>query len=250
MPSLAVRGGHTPIRSAGMAPTREEVSRTVFQSCTLLAGSARRLFGNDAPTNRTRQPLTELAMASEHVELRFNFKDDVTNYRADNPTTPLDSLGPLGPVNLFVGATNSGKSRLLRALAKCVCYAMMDQPLKNGEWSRVLQAVDQLEKAQFSLTLLFDPNYNPSPILTQSPCKERLKRMLESGGGRSLNSGNRNMPLSAANLQSLTNCVTGAHSGQLPVNNPHYASAMQILFTISMVGFLWETNGGGSRFLL
>src|SRR5260370_38440774 len=58
------------------------------------------------------------------------------------------------------------------------------------------------------------------------------------------------MPLSGAKLQSLTNCVTGDHSGQLTVNNPHYASAMQILFTISMVGFLWETNGGGSRFLL
>jgi len=31
---------------------------------------------------------------------------------------PLDSLGPLGRLNIFVGANSSGKSRLLRALAK------------------------------------------------------------------------------------------------------------------------------------
>ncbi len=35
---------------------------------------------------------------------------------------PILAFGPLGKINIFVGATNAGKSRFLRTLAKCTKY--------------------------------------------------------------------------------------------------------------------------------
>ncbi|MBV9867110.1 MAG: AAA family ATPase [Abitibacteriaceae bacterium] len=38
---------------------------------------------------------------------------------------PILGFGPLGKINIFVGATNAGKSRFLRTLAKCQSYAWL-----------------------------------------------------------------------------------------------------------------------------
>lgn len=45
---------------------------------------------------------------------------------------PILAFGPLGQINIFVGATNAGKSRFLRLLAKCESYRFYSRELHEA----------------------------------------------------------------------------------------------------------------------
>src|SRR5262245_59997261 len=123
------------------------------------------------------------AMNNEHVDLCFTVKEAV-HYRGENLRS-LDSLGPLSSVNLFVGATNTGKSRLMRALAKCPLYLLSKSPPVHGSMARLEELAGLLKEQSFRLRVQIDTSYpinsNKLPLPEFNKRLERVQQLQPAG---------------------------------------------------------------------
>lgn len=76
---------------------------------------------------------------------------------------PPDSLGPLGLVNILVGANSAGKSRLLRALAARSRHVLATQEDANRITS-LIALLDRYASSGLSARIKFKPGNNPDPV--------------------------------------------------------------------------------------
>ncbi len=78
------------------------------------------------------------------------------NAPAPPEENPILAFGPLGRINIFVGATNAGKSRFLRTLAKNEGYAFYPSSRIYEAFRDVISLLDQLSKTTASAKLFVD----------------------------------------------------------------------------------------------
>jgi hypothetical protein len=65
---------------------------------------------------------------------------------------PILAFGPLERINIFVGATNAGKSRFLRALAECKSYDFYTSDNIHRASSNLISSLSWLKQSKKSLT--------------------------------------------------------------------------------------------------
>jgi hypothetical protein len=179
-----------------------------------------------------------------HVQIRLNFADDLTNYRSSADSLPLDTIGPLDRVNLFVGATNSGKSRIMRALAKSDCYTLFDSPLECSELYALLDLSKRLSNASFSIDLSFNNQISDVFYTDNSERKQRYAALTRSIGGREYLRTPRNDRLTNEQLKHLPAQLEKGFSTQTGPT----ADLESLLFKFAFVGFLTEKGFDNRRF--
>ncbi len=95
-----------------------------------------------------------------YIQTLSNFDEGISAYAiqpvaedesAELPEeNPIIAFGPLGKINIFVGATNAGKSRFLRTLAKCESFQFLTHEIHSQIW-RVIELSDFMAKSSASL---------------------------------------------------------------------------------------------------
>ncbi|MBL7202530.1 MAG: AAA family ATPase [Anaerolineae bacterium] len=90
-----------------------------------------------------------MATQQWYIQTLVGMGDELAAYlAADNQ--PLHSFGPIARINILVGATNSGKSRFLRGLARSSSYGLFNERNAIDQLSSALDACEAVSKLQFS----------------------------------------------------------------------------------------------------
>jgi hypothetical protein len=91
----------------------------------------------------------------------------------------LSILGPISRVNILVGATNSGKSRFMRGLAKSPSYVSFSLDPRIAHPSSILNICTRLSRKKFRIVIEVNPEgreYDPETLNIDSPwLMQRLK---------------------------------------------------------------------------
>lgn len=85
---------------------------------------------------------------------------------------PILAFGPLGKINIFVGATNAGKSRFLRMLAKCESYGFYSTSALHTAASELVSSLHFLSNSSESLDFAIQQHQirmsDRSPVVMQN----------------------------------------------------------------------------------
>ena len=96
--------------------------------------------------------------STPNLQVLNNFGEEMRAYSLQNETgeyNPITFIGPLSHINIFVGATNSGKSRFLRALAKSKEFKFFPDEMFN-QMLQMKSCASYMATQQGNVTLHID----------------------------------------------------------------------------------------------
>lgn len=122
-------------------------------------------------------------MKQQFIQLIHYDGNELKHY-VDQDGQVLKFFGPISRVNILVGATNSGKSRFMRGLAKNSPYKGFLIESDNPAPQYILNLVQQLKAINFKIRIVLNPDGEPtSDIPIESIKTALLFKVLKRFGG-------------------------------------------------------------------
>jgi predicted ATPase len=119
----------------------------------------------------------------QYIQTMQDTGEELANYVDENGER-LSTFGPILRVNILVGATNSGKSRFMRGLAKSPGYVSFPLDPSVARPDSMLSACEGLSHKQFQIDVeanLESHEYDLAALVTELPWLEEILKPAQAG---------------------------------------------------------------------